>query len=469
VSGLEQRVYQHAPAWLQTVLLNAQAARLHRERYGPTFEALEAAWDRSQWWEPARLRDWQAERLREIARVAYERVPFYRRRFDACGVRPEEITGPEDLRRLPVLTKADVREAGPGLLTRPASALVHGHTSGTTGSPLSLWYDRAMCIANNVADWRQKGWAGMRRDAWCGVFLGRVVVPITVRRPPFWRRNYLHRQVWFSSFHLSEANLAIYVQEIRRRRLRFLEGYPSTLYILASYLRRRGERLPMQAVFSSSETLHAVQRETLAAAFECPVFDFYGLAERMAFAGECETHDGKHLFDEYGVTEIVDDAGEPVAPGQRGWLVGTTLWNQGMPLIRYRTSDLTARLLEPCACGRGLGRIAAVTTKAEDIVVTPDGRYVSPSVLTHPFKPFHQLLKSQVIQDSVDRLHLKLVASDAFTPAHCAALVAGLRERLGEGMEVSVEMVDDIPPEPSGKFRWVISRVAHGCAVPWDG
>ncbi len=469
MSGLAQRVYENAPPWLQTVFLNAYAARIHAERYGSVFNALESEWDRSQWWDPGRLREWQAQRLQLMVRVAYDQLPFYRRRFDACGVRPEQIVGPEDLRRLPVLTKAEVRAAGLALLTREPRGLVHGHTSGTTGSPLSLWYDRAMCIANNVADWRQKRWGGMGRGDWCGMLLGRVVVPIATRRPPFWRANYLHRQLWFSSFHMSEANLGTYVREMRRRRLSFLEGYPSTLYILASYLRRRGERLPLRAVFSSSETLHIVQREALTAAFECPIFDFYGLAERVVFAGECEAHEGKHLFDEYGIAEVVDDAGEPVPPGQRGWLTGTTLWNRGMPLLRYRTSDMTALLPERCPCGRGLARLAPVTTKAEDIVATPDGRYISPSVLTHPFKPFPQLLKSQLIQDSRDHLHLKLVASDAFTAAHCDALLAGLRQRLGDGMQIDVELVEDIPAEPSGKFRWVISQVEHGCSVPWEG
>ena len=103
MSGLAQRVYEKAPTWLQTVFLNAYAARIHAERYGSVFKALESEWDRSQWWDPGRLREWQAERLRLMVRVAYDRLPFYRQRFDACGVRPEQIVGPEDLRRLPVV------------------------------------------------------------------------------------------------------------------------------------------------------------------------------------------------------------------------------------------------------------------------------------------------------------------------------------------------------------------------------
>ena len=232
-------------------------------------------------------------------------------------------------------------------------------------------------------------------------------------------------------------------------------------------LRRRNESLPMRAIFTSSETLHAVQREALEAAFTCPVFDFYGHAERVIFAAECEYHGGKHLFDEYGVTELVDDAGRAVADNAPGMLTGTTLWNTGMPIIRYCTGDVSVRSAATCACGRGLGRLADVATKAEDVVVTPDGRFISPSVLTHPFKPFDQLLKSQIIQDAPDHVLVRLVASSAFSPTHRAQLVAGLQQRLGDRMRIDTEITDDIPAEKSGKFRWVICRVPHPSRFDW--
>lgn len=456
--------------WAQTLLLNAHALRIQRERYGRAFRDLQAEWDASQFWKPERMRSWQDERVRKLVRFAYERVPYYRRSFDAHGVSPNAIHGVEDLPRLPILTKEDVRAAGAELLAEGMhDQLVHGHTSGTTGSPLSLMYDRGMCVANNVADWRQKQWAGLHLGTWHALILGRVVVPTNQRQPPYWRANHVHRQLWMSAFHMSDERLPLYADELRRRGVRFLEGYPSTLYILARHLLRAGTTLPMHAAFTSSETLLPIQREAISKAFECEVFDFYGLAERVLFAAECEQHDGKHVFEEYGVTEVVDDSGAPVRDGQPGWLVGTSLWNFGMPLIRYRTSDISSRIAQPCACGRGLGRIAAVTTKAEDIIVTPDGRFISPSVLTHPFKPFDQLVKSQIVQDESDHVLVKLVPSASFTDEHRDKLVAGLRERLGTAMRISVDVVQDIPAERSGKFRWIISRVPHECGVSWEG
>jgi phenylacetate-CoA ligase len=461
------RFYQGAPAWFQSVLLNGYAYHLKRQRFGAEFRTLFADWERSQWWDPKQLLEYQDRRLRSMIERAGS-MPFYARRWAEYGVSVKQVQGIDDLHRLPTITKADVRAAGPDLLTGAAEQFTHGHTSGTTGSPLSLWYDRPMVIANNVADWRQKRWGGLELGDWCALFLGRVIVPVEQKKPPFWRANHVQKQLWCSSFHLDETNLRSYIDEIRRRGVQFLEGYPSTMFILASHLRRRGETLPMRAVFTSSETLHAVQRDTLEKAFACRVFDFYGHAERVIFAAECDRHGGKHVFDEYGVAELVDDAGKPVQPGEPGMLTGTTLWNRGMPLIRYRTGDVSARDATKCECGRCLTRLADVATKAEDVVITPDGRFISPSVLTHPFKPFDQLLKSQIIQDAPDHILVKLVPSSSFSEAHRRELEGGLRMRLGDAMRIETTVVDDIPTESSGKFRWVICKIPHASRFDWE-
>lgn len=466
--SISEDIYRRSPIWLQGALLDLYALGIARHRYGsPYRRALEAMGERERW-PRERLRSYQDERIREVVRAAAG-SSFYRARLEAHGSRPDDIRGVDDLAKLPLLTKEEVRSAGLALATRrsPGRGWLHGHTSGTTGSPLGIWYDRGQCIVNNAADARQKTWGGMEAGEWTGLFLGRVIVPTEQIRPPFWRVNHVQRQVWFSSFHLGEDQLPSMIQAMRDRGLRFVEGYPSTLFIVAQHLLRSGDRLPMQAVFSSSETLHPAQREAIEKAFECRLFDFYGHAERAIFGGECSAHQGKHIAEDYGVAEIVDDDGVPVKAGLPGYLVGTSLHNLAMPMIRYRTTDMTHWLEDECACGRTFRRIADVATKAEDIVVTPDGRMVSPSVLTHPFKPFDQILMSQVIQESLNRIRVKIVPSDQFSAEEEATLTEGLRERLGSEMKIEVELVEEIPREASGKFRWVISRVSHNNLVDW--
>jgi phenylacetate-CoA ligase len=465
-----QRIYERAPGWLRTLGLNTYAWKIERHRYGAPYRRKVAELLEQERWAPERMRAYQDARVREVVARAYQGSEFYRERMDASGVRPTDVRGVDDLRRLPLLHKDDVRRAGSRMTTAsaPRRGWLHGHTSGTTGTPLGLWYDRATCILNNAVDRRQKIWAGMGEGDWVGLFLGRLVVPPRRSQPPFWVANHVQRQLWFSSFHLSDDRLPAYVAEIRARRLRFLEGYPSTLFIVARHLLERGQRLPMKAVLTSSETLHDTQRDAIEAAFECRIFDFYGHAERAIFASECEAHQGKHVAEEYGFVEIVDGMGEPVPDGEAGFLVGTSLHNVAQPMIRYRTSDISRILTAPCSCGRTLRRIDSVTTKAEDIVVTPDGRMISPSILTHPFKPLDGLVKSQVVQETVDRLRVRLVVGGGFTADDERGLIAALRERLGPDMNIEVELVEDIPAEASGKFRWVVSRVDHSRRIDWS-
>ena len=138
-----------------------------------------------------------------------------------------------------------------------------------------------------------------------------------------------------------------------------------------------------------------------------------------------------------------------------------------MPLLRYKTGDISAIELDRCRCGRNLRRIRNVTTKAEDIIVSPSGALLSPSILTHAFKPFTSIIKSQIVQEKLDRVDVKIVATPEFGPEKEEALSRELRNRLGKSILVSIEKVTDIPPETSGKFRWVISKVDHPSNLDW--
>lgn len=467
---LPERIYASSPASVRTVLMNLQAARIWMHRYGAPYRAALAMFDSLARADQAIVRQFQVERLRRVLVTAAANSPFYKRLFADFGISPAEVTTLDSLRALPLLTRETLREHEHEILTRRRTPRdwLHGSTSGTTGSPLSLWYDRATCVMTNAADGLQKLWGGRRDEDWIGLFLGRTVTPLTETQPPFWQRNHVLKQQWFSSFHLSEANLPLYAAEIRRRKLRFLEGYPSTLYIVARYLIETDSRLQLQAVFSSSETMLDIQREAIEEAFGCRVFDFYGHAERAVFAIECEEHGAKHIVEPYGYVEIVDGEGRPVPDGEPGYVVGTSLHNTAMPLLRYRTTDISAVEVGPCQCGRTFRRLRRVSTKAEDIVVLPDGRWISPSILTHPFKPFPQIRKSQVIQERVDEILVKVVASEQFTLDHEGALLGALSSRLGPGIKVRLQRVHDIPPERSGKFRWVVSHIKHGRSLNWQ-
>jgi phenylacetate-CoA ligase len=272
----------------------------------------------------------------------------------------------------------------------------------------------------------------------------------------------VHNQLLLSSFHLSRTNLPAYFDALARFAPAVMDGYPSTLYVLAKYLESRGETFPVRAVVTSSETLYDFQREVIEARFGCRVFDYYALAERVVFGSECEAHSGRHLAMEYGIAECVDAAGTPVARGVTGKLAGTSLHNLAMPLIRYVTNDMTALSDGPCSCGRQLELMDTVTTKAEDMLTLKDGRLISPSVLTHPFKPLDSIEGSQIVQTAPDAITVRIVPAANYDGALTKHLVKELGDRLGQDMRIDVELVDKLESSPNGKFKWVISKVPLG-------
>jgi phenylacetate-CoA ligase len=201
-------LYYHSPPLVQTAFFNWHAWTVERHRYGDAYRRTLAWLESRERARPDDIRAYQDQRIRWIVEWAGSRSPYYRRLFREIGLAPAEVEGVEDLRRIPVTTKDQVRQHWPDFLTGPPQrSWLPGATSGTTGTPLRLWYDRETCILNNAVDRRNKSWAGARPDDWFGMFLGRVVVNPERRSPPFWQVNHLQRQVWFSTFHLQAEYL----------------------------------------------------------------------------------------------------------------------------------------------------------------------------------------------------------------------------------------------------------------------
>ncbi len=191
----------------------------------------------------------------------------------------------------------------------PGRRLWEAKTSGTTGAVISVSWDRGVVVMTNACLWRSRRWAGVEFGRPYATLFGRLVVPVAATRPPFWRVNRSWNQLVLSPLHLSDATAPLYLDAMRDFGAEALEAYPSSAYVLARYAEAAGVHLPLKAVFTTSEPLLPVQREVIEERFRCPVFDFYSQAERVMFSSECEAHEGHHVFEEYGVTELVDDCG----------------------------------------------------------------------------------------------------------------------------------------------------------------
>ena len=459
-------LYRKSPAAVQNILTSAYGLKKSFFERARELRARLDELDRTQWLDIDSLREIQSLKLRRLVRYAYEEIPFYRQLFDRHGLKPGRIQDLSDLGKIPILTREELK-AHADLLCRPGAPREKKwpqSTSGTTGSPLKVFLDKTVIRAERAWIWRHRTWGGLdlrkswRSRDWRGTFGGHPIVPFDRRRGPFWRVNVPGKQIHFSTYHMTAGHLPGYVDKIRKENIRFIDGYPSTIFILARFLQAGGLTLPMKAVFTGAEPLYPHQRRVIEEVFGPRVFDYYGLTEKVASAGECPSHNGLHVNMEDTIVEIV--AGEDRGTGHPGGeIVGTSLVNYTMPLLRYRTGDVSAPRQGRCPCGRELMLIEPVETKVEDIITTGDGRYISASNLTHAFKPIVHIGESQIVQEDVDRIVVRIVAGSDYCAEDENRLIQGLKEKLGAGMSIEIERVDHIPRTATGKFRFSISKV----------
>jgi phenylacetate-CoA ligase len=265
------------------------------------------------------------------------------------------------------------------------------------------------------------------------------------------------RQLYMSSYHLAPELVPHYLAALIKHNITYLYGYSSSLYALALGARKLGaSRLGLKVAITNAEPLFDYQRRTISEVFGCPVRETYGMAEIVAAGGECE-HGALHLWPEAGHVEVID--GERPAPaGTIGDLVSTGLLNTAMPLIRYVVGDRGAMAARrECGCQRTLPIVATIEGRADDVLYTMDGRPIGR--LDPVFKAGLPVIEAQIIQEAPDRIRVRFVPADGFSPAALGSMVARLRDRLGP-VHVIGEPVESIPRTASGKFRAVIREFA---------
>jgi len=462
------RVYAASPVWVQQVGINVYGWYRRRRRLGPVFEKVWRDYVARETWPADRMRDYIESQLRAQVKRAYRDVPYYCETFRKNGVTDELIDrfSLEDLPKLPLLDKSVVRANPAVLLTEEAakSPPPSFTTSGTTGTPIRVYWDAATHQHNmGVREARSYRWAGVSiRQSRSGIG-GRLVVPRADSRPPFWRYNHWEQQLYLSAFHINPANVPDYVAALNRFRPVTMTGYASANYFLARFIAELGLGVHSpRAIITESERLEPHMRAVLESVFRARAYEEYGSVENCALATECER--GRlHVHPDFGYVEILRPDGQPCAPGEIGEVVMTGFANPNQIFIRYRIGDLGGWEIEPCSCGReSLPVLGELIGRLEDTVVGPDGRE---TVRFHGlFIDLPGVLEGQVIQESLSRFTVNVVPSPSYSRADAEAIRARMVTRLGAQVSVEVHELDTIPREPNGKFRAVISRVQRAPA-----
>ncbi len=446
-----------APRPIRYVAVNTCGYRLARRRYGGDFAQVLASLELSQWKTAQELRAGQEERLRTLIEHAYHNVPYYRETMDERGLRPRDIATIDDLRKLPFLTKEIINERFEDLKARGdlSRAVPHG-TSGTTGVKLRRFLlPTDLLWARNYADlYRAYRWAGFERGDRRATIAGRWFA----KRPPYRVVNHFDRQLLLSAHHLGPETAEEYVRAIERYSPRAVQGHPSAVAFLAQYLVGQKRTLPVTCILTTGEQLFPDQRSVIERAFAANVFDGWGQGENVGRAYECERHEGYHVSSEFGILEI--DPAPELSDGL-GEIVATSLHNDVMPFIRYRTGDLAAWADAPCSCGRGLPLIRDLVGRIDDVIEDTEGRPVLPVSIRTRLSRLRDLVEYQLVQTE-DEYHITCVVRGTAHEATLAAVGEALLEILGRGARLRVESLEAIPRTRGGKTQLVVDRRGNG-------
>ncbi len=417
----------------------------------------------SERWSPERLEEYQLAQLRALLAHAHANVPYYRKVFGELGAHPGDFRQLADLARLPTLTKADLQEHLQDLTATnvPPGRRVYVTTAGSTGIPVGFYHDAEETEAKELAFLAsQWGRVGYRLGDRVAVLRGAVV-----QEGALWERSPFRNALLLSSYHLTPDRLPLFLDRLRRFGPRFLQGYPSSLSLLADYMLEHGEP-PIEgvrAVLCASENLYDWQREQLGQAFRCRIYSHYGQSEVVCLAGECEHDTRLHIFPQYGVTELVDENGLPIAePGRVGEVVGTGFLTRSMPLIRYRTMDLASFAPGTCElCGRPYRLFERIEGRLQEFIVTGTGRQISMAAINMHSPVFDNVYQFRFYQERAGEVTLRVVPKRSYSEERDKdRMLRELRPKLGADVELAIETVPEIQRSGRGKYRFLEQRLA---------
>ena len=459
MNSYAQSIYDHSPVFLQNIAVSLYGWQMRRLRYGGRFSRTLDWLDESQWWTKDRIVAFQNEELQKLAKHAYSTVPYYRRIFDERGLTPGDIRSREDLEKLPILTKEDIRNHLDELISDAYQRkdLVEEHTSGTTGKSLHFYNPPDAIQFKWAVWWRHKKCFGVNFDAPHALFTGKIAVPLDQNKPPFWRENFAMNQTVFPMQHITPDKVESIVNRLNRGQYIYYTGYPSIIYILAERIDSQGYTIknPPKIIFTGAETLYENQRQLISRVFKAPVTDQYGFTEGCGNASRCK-HDLFHEDFEFGILECLDPV--QISQSERsGRIVATGFSNYGMPFIRYDVGDTAIWQDTKCECGRKSTIIKQIEGRVEDYVITPENRKISR--FDYIFKDTPGIKEAQIVQKERGSIIIRILPRDDFSPDTESIIKEEIRKRISSTLAVAFVYVDSIPREPSGKFRAVISEL----------
>ncbi len=415
---------------------------------------------KSQWFSTDKLKELQWFKLKSLLEHSYNNSPYYRKIFDENGIKLQDINAPQDLGKIPVLTKDDLRIHYKELVVN------NGHykysiakSSGSTGQAVKFYKDRNASGNGRAAMYRGHNWynvdIGDREARLWGVPLnlkGKISAKIG---------DLLLNRFREKKFYLTEDVMVSFYNNMKIRKPHYLMGYSSLVYEFALFLSNReidASLFNLKMVKVTAETLHDYQRTVIEKTFQCPLAIEYGAAEVGLIAFECPFH-GLHITIEGVFIEELNTS----TPSLKELII-TDLNNYYTPIIRYQLGDYGSLSNEMCSCGRGLPLLREVVGRTNDIAFTIDGKPIHSSIFSYILKDITGrnggIKQYKIYQRNIGALEFEIIKDSTFSISTEDYLKKKILENFGRETRISIRYVDVIEREPSGKLRYFVSKIS---------
>ncbi len=419
--------------------------------------------EKSQWFNRTDVELLQRQKLNQLLQLAIEHCPWHKQRILAAqlDLSSDKLLTLDDLTRIPTMSKQDAQIHGEEMTWTGVPGGAYSYTTGgSSGTPLNFHFGK----------WRQASDAAgrIRARRWWGVDLGDKEVylwgaPVELDKTDKIKqiRDGIMNQVLLNAFDMSAATMQAYLQTIRKYQPKCLYGYASSLALLAKFAQNSGQSInipSLKVVFTTGEPLYPDQRKLIQETFQVPVANEFGSRD-IGFTAH-ETPSGQMLLmSESHILEILDNNAQPVQAGETGEAVITGLCSEAQPFIRYRTGDMIKKTDETCQAGRGLHVLGEVIGRSTDFIIKQDGTILHALAVIYVLRAIKGVESFKIIQHSKNELEVQLVPNALWQEEDQQKIIAQLQQRMGN-INININKVHSIPPEKSGKHRYVVSHVA---------
>jgi len=400
------------------------------------------------------LKNVQNKKLRAIVKHSYKHVQYYHSLFKKAKIRPDDIKAIDDLDKIPISTKEDIINLPleKTLATNiDLSRCINLRTSGTTGTPISIYWEKKARLMFHLQHYRWQLECGDKMTNRQAVIGASWPLIHPIQKIGIFKTKYI------SNFEDVEKQ----IEEIKKFDPHTLITLPSCVRVLAKEIEEKSIKpIKLGLIFTSGEILDEYTRKLARESFDAEIFDGYGANEVGGICTECIKHEGYHIWSDSVLVEITRD-GETAATGEQGEVTTTNLTNYAMPFIRYNVEDLGILIGNECSCGSHFPLMRITEGRKSDSLQLPDGKIIS-ATLVYSCCWRAGIKQFQMIQEKTDRFIIKIVTDSKFTDMTIEEIKQDLKQRVGD-VEIDVLVVDKISREKSGKFKQFLTK------VPIDG